>query len=398
MQRFRFRDLIDPLSPAEFFARVHGRESAHLPGQASRFAGLFSWAELNRLLDMTTLWTDRSMKVVLDGRTLTPNEICRPVQSRDGHPAMRPDADRVAAFLARGATVVLDLAERLSPGLAALTDVLESTLGAPASCNVYCSFKGHRGFPAHFDTMDVFALQIEGSKTWRLYEGRFEHPLETPGYNYPSLPRTHHEAAKGRIERELTLEPGHVLYLPKGRYHDALAASEASLHLSFGITEATGQDLMATLIKSLPDDPLFRRSLPHFDDRQAHEAHLRRLGERLCELLAEPDTSAQMRAQQRRRALRDASPGFRLPDRAERQRYRVRVIGVRARTEGGRTLLEVDDQRLALAGEESAVARWVLERDRFAAEELEVAFPELDADVRARTLGALESLGLVARA
>ena len=62
------------------------------------------------------------MKVILDSRELTVAEFCQSVRSRDGHNLMQPDPKRVKLFLERGATVVLDLAERLSDGLAALSD------------------------------------------------------------------------------------------------------------------------------------------------------------------------------------------------------------------------------------------------------------------------------------
>jgi hypothetical protein len=35
-----------------------------------------------------------------------------------------------------------------------------------------CSFGGVRALATHFDLHDVFAVQIEGEKVWRLYENR----------------------------------------------------------------------------------------------------------------------------------------------------------------------------------------------------------------------------------
>jgi ribosomal protein L16 Arg81 hydroxylase len=50
------------------------------------------------------------------------------------------------------------------------------------------------------------------------------------------------------------MKPGDVLYLPRGQYHEALASSDASLHLSFGIGQPTGIDVISRLLKSLPDE------------------------------------------------------------------------------------------------------------------------------------------------
>ena len=164
--------------------------------------------------------------------------------------------------------------------------------------------------------MDVFALQIDGEKTWRLYEGRFENPVERPGYNYSSLPRSHHEDAKGALLGESVMTPGDVLYIPRGQYHEALASRNASLHLSFGVTEATGQDFLNILTNSLSDDALFRAPLPHFDNPKAHLEHLQKLSHRLAEMGAGEDSSHRMRDYQRRRAMRTLQPNFALPNAA----------------------------------------------------------------------------------
>ena len=107
--------LIAPLSPQAFLTTVQGREARHFPGHASRFEQLFSFQEVNRLLGMWRLWTDRTFKVVLDGRDLPCEEFCSRGTGRDGHAAMLVDARRVEPLLARGATVVLDLMESLTP-------------------------------------------------------------------------------------------------------------------------------------------------------------------------------------------------------------------------------------------------------------------------------------------
>jgi len=38
--------------------------------------------------------------------------------------------------------------------------------------NVYLTPAGTQGFAPHFDDVEVFMLQLEGKKRWRLYEGR----------------------------------------------------------------------------------------------------------------------------------------------------------------------------------------------------------------------------------
>ena len=43
--------------------------------------------------------------------------------------------------------------------------------------NVYLTPPGTQGFAPHFDDVDVFILQLEGKKHWRLYEPRDQDKL-----------------------------------------------------------------------------------------------------------------------------------------------------------------------------------------------------------------------------
>ena len=394
-QTLTFSDLISALSAQKFFDDFHGKGAIQLSGRRRRFANVFSWPEFNQLLDMTSVWSDKTMKVVLDGRELTPGEFCQPVRSRDGQSVMQPDPKRVQLFLGQGATIVLDLAERLSPGVAALADTLQAALGAPISCNIYCSSEQHRGFPVHFDTMDVFALQIAGEKTWQLYEGRFNNPIEQPGYNYSSLPRAHHETAKVKLLQRSVMTPGDVLYIPRGQYHEALASKHTSLHLSFGVTEATGHDFLNVLMKSLLEDALFRAPLPHFDNAQAHVEHLQKLSTRLAEIGANDDSSARMRDYQKRRAFRTTRPEYALPDRETDVTYRVRIVGLAVTQDGQETTIECDGKQTRFDAQSSPVITWIRQRNLFSRLELERQFPVIDTNAAGRLIDDLTSTGLI---
>ena len=55
--------------------------------------------------------------------------------------------------------------------------MLEREFAARVAANVYCSFKGVQAFQTHFDLHDVFAVQAEGEKCWRVYEARADTPV-----------------------------------------------------------------------------------------------------------------------------------------------------------------------------------------------------------------------------
>ena len=105
------------MAPEEFFEHAYGKLAVHIPGHADKLAHMFSWDELNRLFNQPSLWSDRTIKMVLSGRDLKPEEFCTPGRTREGTQAMLPDPECVARYLQQGATLVLDLVERLSPGM-----------------------------------------------------------------------------------------------------------------------------------------------------------------------------------------------------------------------------------------------------------------------------------------
>jgi hypothetical protein len=115
-----FRQIISPVLPAEFFRAIWDQRAVHILGSADKFTHVFSWDEFNRLLNMSKLWTDRSMKIALDGQSLDLAEYGRAGQTREGYRAIVPDPEQVMLLLRRGATVILDLIETLSPGVRAV--------------------------------------------------------------------------------------------------------------------------------------------------------------------------------------------------------------------------------------------------------------------------------------
>lgn len=392
-----FRQIVSPVLPEEFFGAIWGQRAVHIPGAAEKFKHVFSWEEFNRLLNMSKLWSDRSMKIVLDGQNLDLAEYGRVGQTREGYQANIPDPEQTIQLLRRGATVILDLIETLSPSVAAVSAALQTATGGVAVCNAYCSWRAHQGFMAHFDTTDVFALHIEGTKVWRVYEGRADNAIDVEGYNYGTFEPEHHARAKGNLLEEIEMTAGDVLYLPRGQYHEALASSDASLHLSFGTGQPTGIDVISRLLRSLPEESLLRENLPHFDRPQAHREHLRAIANRIHEILSQASLSDQIRDWQRDRALSERYGRFNLPSRDEATQFRVRSLGVRIESRAGAPILTLPGGELPLEPDEEGAAAWILARDYVEEPDLMDRFATLGPDAMKSLLDRLEAISVLDR-
>ncbi len=387
-----FSKLLDPITVDEFFADYFDQKALHIPGTPEKVAGICSWDGFNELLQRTAIWSDRSFKLALDGTTLSAGQYCEVAADRDGRRVMRPVPERVAECLDKGASIVLDLVETLTPGLRAATQAIQMATGCRVSCNVYCSQKAHQAFPSHFDTMDVFAIHIEGKKIWRIYEGRFEGALERPGFNQTSFSPEYHDKAKGKLAMEVELTPGDLLYFPKGMYHDALSSTDNCLHLSFGTTESTGLDFMRWMIDGLDQAPLFRKPMPPHDAVAAHDARIEELREELMEIMQQRDMASQYRDDQRDKAFAMLSsvavPGT-------LSRYRVRGRGVRVVRRGSEWRVTAPDGNCNMPAGAEGMLEWMLARDHFERRELAAQFSGVNEQTIVDILQTLASVGVL---
>jgi hypothetical protein len=142
--------------------------------------------------------------------------------------------------------------------------------------NLYCTPGNSRGFNLHFDTHEVFVLQLSGKKQWQVFEPTITLPLEF-------LPPLHFEDKRARGRRageedfekytngsklgplaiEALLEPGDCLYLPRGFVHQADARDEPSVHLTIGIHVFTWLDLLSAALGQVAgQNEDLRRALP----------------------------------------------------------------------------------------------------------------------------------------
>jgi len=396
---FSFDQIMAPLGAERFFAEYDGQRPLHLKGAADKFAAVMSWSRLNDLLSMATIWSQGSLQLVLDKELVPSARYCAAAQGRDGGQVLRPDPDKVKSFLKRGATLVANDIDHLSRGLTAFAQSLEQALGGKVQGNLYLSSRRRQGFAAHFDTHDVFAVHVEGTKTWHVYEGRAKDPIAHPMFR--SLTAEQHEQARGGKLMDVQMAPGDLLYLPRGQYHDALADEGGAVHIAFGVTYPIGVDVMSLLFERVIAEPEFRanlprRALPDADARLGE--HLAALAARLGTVLADPGTRRQIALLQQ--SFYYPRHAYDLPDlldAAEDARYGVRAKGIRLVQQGGRYGLVPEGSRAAteVPAEVSGMVAWVLERPEFSAGELAAAFPERPSSQRDKLLRDLGAMRLI---
>jgi hypothetical protein len=296
------------------------------------------------------------------------------------------NSDAHPAHLFRlGYTVYLyDIAASVR-GLPVWLAALERDLGVPVGSSKIGAFASPLGdgLPIHFDADDVISVQLSGSKTFEIapVEGlRFPvgqqfgpgmlpddelYPQATGGFPKPD----------GVPLERIRMEPGSVLYLPRGTWHTTRAESD-SFSISIGFRPAAALDYLLPQLRALLlQDPRWRRPLYDIagapDDRGGA---LRRLDDLLREL---PDAVARLTASDLA-----PPPANSRPDPGREQRFqRVPMASLSTEVSGERLHVSVTAwdrewiERTTLQTEMPAhllpALNWLCERDAaFATSEL----------------------------
>jgi len=190
-----------------------------------------------------------------------PDRYCLPAPVRAGSSGMPVDFGKVRAFMSQGASLVLNGVERMTPGMMRVAEILGQRDHGAVGANLYCSWQRHQAFPVHFDTHDVFALQIAGTKAWRIYQRHFKDPIKHTRFT-SALGSDFHAKHKGALQMEFVMRPGDLVYVPRGFYHEALATSDASIHVSFSVTPMIGLVVLSHLFDCAFRDAALRAPLP----------------------------------------------------------------------------------------------------------------------------------------
>jgi lysine-specific demethylase/histidyl-hydroxylase NO66 len=228
---------------------------------ASGFTELLDAQAIDELVSKRGLRTP-FLRVAKNGATLADRTFTAPGGVGAGIADQVSD-DKLVRLFADGSTLVLQALHRVWPPILDFCQRLAAELGHPVQANAYVTPPQNQGFSAHYDVHDVFVLQVEGEKRWRIHRPIFESPLRDQPW----------ADSKAHVEKraqeppliEALLRPGDCLYLPRGYLHAATALGGVSTHLTLGVhvwtRYALAEQLMHQALQALANNPAVRGSL-----------------------------------------------------------------------------------------------------------------------------------------
>ena len=286
--------LVAPMARDEFLNGVMGRRHEVFRGPDDRFQSLLSLAELDQIFGSYGV-RHPDIKLVAAERDVHASEYTW----RDG----LIDPMRAGRLFAEGCTVIFDGLHHRHASVQLLCGELSRQLNTRTQANIYLTPPKSQGFRTHYDSHDVLILQIEGTKQWRMYDGGPVAPFNADRFD-PS------RDAAGAESASLRLEPGDVLYIPRGQMHSASSDDVASVHITLGVIAYTWAELLTACISELADrQPEWRSELPiGFSQTAGREQVAAGLAERLASLQESIDLETVLTAR-----LRDVDSQFRPP-------------------------------------------------------------------------------------
>lgn len=168
----------------------------------------------------------------------------------------RVNASGVFKLFDQGSTMILQRLHRRHPELARFCAALEAEFSHPFQTNIYFTPAKAKGFKVHYDTHDVFVMQLEGDKDWSIYNEAVELPISGQHFQ-----RDEHK--QGKETMSFHLKAGDILYIPRGWMHDARSLDSNSLHITCGVLTYSWADFITDAIGAVcMAEPSLRKAIP----------------------------------------------------------------------------------------------------------------------------------------
>ena len=168
----------------------------------------------------------------------------------------RVNASGVFKLFDSGATMILQRLHRRHPELARFCAAMEAEFSHQFQTNIYFTPAGAKGFKVHYDTHDVFVMQLEGEKDWSIYNEAVELPISGQHFD-----RDKHEL--GAESMTFHLKAGDIVYIPRGWMHEARSLDSNSLHITVGALVYSWADYITDAIGAVcMSEPSLRNAIP----------------------------------------------------------------------------------------------------------------------------------------
>ncbi len=256
--------MLGSVEPETFVHEYWAKKPLFVKGFAEKYDGFFDAATFSRVLSAPGPVPPDFLRASFDRKTPAGTSAPAPSPAELQSSAFRATPDQAVPLFDAGATLCVSQVETRATELMRFLGAIKRQLGYPGkvSFNAYLS-PPRTGYNWHFDSRIASTLQIEGSKTWRygnrpaIAWPRANGSLRGDGtarYADPAVTEQPWERLTpfdpGDVT-EVLLEPGDLLVLPAGFWHEACGGPAGSLALNLSFTPVSYTVLVRGLLDAI---------------------------------------------------------------------------------------------------------------------------------------------------
>lgn len=282
----------------EFLTRFYEKD-LYLERRA--FEPDFNWQHINEVLH--AMQPMSSYTRLHDGTKVVPQSEYTETHLHVGLHSHRFIQQALYQNLSTGSTLIIDRMEIFSARIKQYCDFLSRFTDQPVVANGYIAFGERESFGNHWDTHDVFAIQLIGRKRWKIYAPTYLLPMPD------QTSQTHKQDCPSEPILDTYLNAGDILYIPRGWWHTAIPCNEETFHIAAGLHPARLAHYATWICQSLLSEHLCARQ--SLSDHQSEDQHLEDLAASFRHLLLNRENLSRFK-----KTLRDYNhikPAFNLP-------------------------------------------------------------------------------------
>ncbi len=243
-----FCDLLNPITVEDFNENYWDKKTLLIRREdSSYYESLLTISKIDEVLDLHRP-KGSSLMVVKNQEPLAPAKY----ENKDGS----LNLNQLYAAYGDGYTIVINEIDRFWSPIKNLCQNARQLLSHKTKGNMYLTPSNQKALLPHYDTHDVFVIQISGKKHWKIYDGQYKTPLVNSFQ--PIFQREQLQNAQ-----EITLNAGDMMYIPRGIPHEAYTTDDSSLHLTIGVYPTQWLDFIIKTLQNLAQsDVSLRQALP----------------------------------------------------------------------------------------------------------------------------------------
>lgn len=247
-----FAQIIHPISIEEFFNDYYEKKPLHIArNDTSYYYSFLSLQEIDSYLQLKQAFSP-NVKMAFQGKEVSPFLFC---DHDNKVAAFKANPKKMFELFKLGYTIKYDKLHQTYPPLAEKVSALENELGIKIRTSLYLTPENSQGYGVHTDRHDVLALQINGTKIWKV---KFSEEILPSVYDGRVLLSNWEDGVQ-----EIQLKAGDFFYCPRGLAHAVYTADESSVHYTLGFQPIYGYKALSVIADIAYENPFFRKALPN---------------------------------------------------------------------------------------------------------------------------------------